>query len=699
MAAQDNSGSIWPIVVAASCPRTATCRLPVPIKVGQDEARSTHPHPSQPSSRLVSYSNILNRMNTPTPTTAKQQRARKLSERGAASKDYQASEDLGKRKRASKKDKENIDEDARAAEDEAMFQVKRVPAAIKKATKPPQAAPMAKPSAPRPPMAKPSALKPPLAATIAKPSAPKPSPLSTAQTPSAGALSVPRVPQAAPAAAAAKKQHAVAPQTAATGGKAAPPASAGRKQSSAKDAAAVENDAAATAVENDAAATNTSVIAGEFAVPLPAGLAGPGGLKPKVPCAAAKHLAEDRQTLVGHGNFAYRALVATCYPYPTDKTKRSMFKAAWRYALQESKKASDTLPTGAEVRIITARLEQMRGNVKTLVRAGFALSYGFKTPIQRQLKAMKAENKKLYEALLVRDAYVYENPKKREGLYHAPIIMDALIAIWFANRNDEGPAFAELFNPGDKGIKFETIALILAAVQNCVDQWADGEYKEIHFSDRVYRKWYLHHLGRLERYAKHKSLAPICARLRKDMYRAAMLRAGAILPKSATPIGITDDDLDEAAAYYAAGKAPSETESESEVELLDEQDDLPVLQQQPHKKDQLLDDDELADGNNGISQDDDDEFDVNNLDPEAQAELEADPGADEDMDVDLDADALAVAEDEFFDIDDNFERTGTGGEYEDEDEDEDLEGNQSGAEGEDEDSEVDLPDMKRTRHR
>ncbi|EJD47057.1 hypothetical protein AURDEDRAFT_163665 [Auricularia subglabra TFB-10046 SS5] len=275
----------------------------------------------------------------------------------------------------------------------------------------------------------------------------------------------------------------------------------------------------------------------------------------------------------------------------------------------------------------------------------------------------------------------------------------------FAGPTFVSPAFAELFNPNGKGIKLETLALILAAVQNCVDEWAEGEFQEIAFTAPGYRKWYLHHLQRLEHYAKHKTLSAICARLRKDMYRAAMLRAGAIMPKVSTQIGITDDDLEAAAAFYAAGKAPSETVSESEEESLDD-DNVPVLQHPRKKADQLLDASELAGG--AEDQMNEDEDDLAGLGQEERDEMDTDRFANDDDDepvFDADSAAITAAEDELFDIEDNFERIGAGGEYDDdgdnEEDDEDdenqLDDGNAAQDDEDDEEEAILPFFKRAR--
>ncbi|EJD42910.1 hypothetical protein AURDEDRAFT_168154 [Auricularia subglabra TFB-10046 SS5] len=599
-------------------------------------------------------------MNTPTQQNT-QPRIRKPSERGLASKEYQASEiaaNGGKRKRTSK-DKENIDEAARAAEDDAMFQLKTTPAASKKAVR----------------------FNP--VAQVAKPAAPKALPGAGLAKAVAGAK-----------AASNAGQKALAPAGSVAGGKNPKPPTKVSKGTPTSTGAPQQDVPA----KEGNTAQESAVVQGQFAVPLPAGLAGQDGKKKRAPRAIARDLSDDRRALTVDANFAFRGLVATCFPFPSDKSKKTMFKGAWQYTLQENKKPSDTLPTTGEVQIVVARLEQMRGNVKTVARAGFARSYGFKTPIQRRLKTMMAANVALHDRLIVRDAFVYEDTAKREGLYHAPLIIDILINVWFVNRNDEGPAFAELFNPEEKGIKLETIALVLAAIRNCLDEWSTGELVEIPFSDRGYRKWYLHHLDRLQRYAKHKTLGAICARLRKDMYRAAMLRAGAVMPKISSEVGITDADLDAAAAFYEAGKEPSDTESESADEYPINEDTVPAL---PRKKAaQLLDDSELADGPEGTAQDDDDDQGVfDDLDPEARAELAADPHADEDDDMlTANPDAIAAAEDELFDFDinDNFERTGAGGEYDEEEEDAEDEG--AVVEEEDDDDDLGpLPPFKRTR--
>lgn len=189
------------------------------------------------------------------------------------------------------------------------------------------------------------------------------------------------------------------------------------------------------------------------------------------------------------------------------------------------------------------------------------------------------------------------------GIYGSSIIVDSIIATWFAARNDEGPAFPALFNPHGQGIKLETIALVLAAV-HAVDSFD---------SLLIMRRFRIVLTsGRPETTSPSTSLSATsvtgigttftgCESLRatKSSKRAvlrcarncitqpcespsyvdnianahARVRAGALVLKQSPHTGITNDDFQEAAASYQQGVDRSDTDSVSDAAQLYEQDD------------------------------------------------------------------------------------------------------------------------------
>ncbi|KZV79627.1 hypothetical protein EXIGLDRAFT_782058 [Exidia glandulosa HHB12029] len=316
----------------------------------------------------------------------------------------------------------------------------------------------------------------------------------------------------------------------------------------------------------------------EGTTPLPPGLAGTEmAVKGRKPRPKRSDLDEDRHAIVDFGNFAVRALSGTRFTYPSAAQKKAMFKAALVYALKEDDRDLSERATTAEQKIIMSRHEQVNGNLKTYVAARFPASYGLKTVISRFRRRFLKENLKVI-GHLAEDGYIYGDPENRDDIYGAPIIVEVLVALYFQNRDDEGAVFESLFNPGGKGIPLETIAWILSAVHNCVDEWTTGAHVPQRFSQEKYRTHYVRLLKGLVKYQAHPVLGARCARQRKDLYQAGMLAAGAVMSRALCVTGVTDEDLSRAAARYNTSGDGSDTDNSS----MDPEDE-------EHENDNMLD--------------------------------------------------------------------------------------------------------------
>ncbi|KAH9833574.1 uncharacterized protein C8Q71DRAFT_692823, partial [Rhodofomes roseus] len=108
---------------------------------------------------------------------------------------------------------------------------------------------------------------------------------------------------------------------------------------------------------------------------------------------------------------------------------------------------------------------------------------------------------------------------ERKGIYRHPIIQKAINATWFVNRSDEGVIFKEFFSPA---ISIGTIALVLTAVQCCIDEWGTGKHAGVSFYENEYKPIYLSHKENLLAFddlsdAAHRLLL----KLRKKLYKEA----------------------------------------------------------------------------------------------------------------------------------------------------------------------------------
>ncbi|KAJ6585983.1 hypothetical protein B0H19DRAFT_1111100 [Mycena capillaripes] len=166
-----------------------------------------------------------------------------------------------------------------------------------------------------------------------------------------------------------------------------------------------------------------------------------------------------------------------------------MVKLAWSKMEEELKISMALTPDIAK--LIARRGPQMRGELKTKVRALTELVFGFESG---QNKRNVRKNRQLAEDLKEGLGYCYK------GLYKAKIIQKSVNQMWFNNRRDEGATHPELFGPVFPRPAF---ALVLTAIECCIDEWATGVKTDVPFTAADYRSVYQEHLKCLDEFEKH----------------------------------------------------------------------------------------------------------------------------------------------------------------------------------------------------
>ncbi|KAG2358204.1 hypothetical protein BDR07DRAFT_1220573, partial [Suillus spraguei] len=96
------------------------------------------------------------------------------------------------------------------------------------------------------------------------------------------------------------------------------------------------------------------------------------------------------------------------------------------------------------------------------------------------------------------------------GLYKSELLQDGINIMWFANRIDEGVVYHKYFSP----MPVQVVALILIAIECCIDEWLQGLKENIKFTSASYASVYKDHFGLLqhfhERTAPYKLLEKLC---------------------------------------------------------------------------------------------------------------------------------------------------------------------------------------------
>ncbi|KAH7926124.1 hypothetical protein BV22DRAFT_1009785 [Leucogyrophana mollusca] len=205
----------------------------------------------------------------------------------------------------------------------------------------------------------------------------------------------------------------------------------------------------------------------------------------------------------------FRCLVCTTAPFPdTTAIETKLAEQAWKEACRRT--GLNIRLTPAIHKMITKRTSHVRGELKTKARPLAATFFNFRSGGH---KSTIARNRQHADDLKEKDLFAYLDTELRKGLYKTEIIQLVLNDMWFANRHDEGILYHEFFNP----IPVETVALILTAIECCIDEWTTGIKEDIKFSAAAYSSVYRAHLGSLTKFGEHTKkynlLGKLCQRL------------------------------------------------------------------------------------------------------------------------------------------------------------------------------------------
>ncbi|GJJ15828.1 hypothetical protein Clacol_010106 [Clathrus columnatus] len=171
-------------------------------------------------------------------------------------------------------------------------------------------------------------------------------------------------------------------------------------------------------------------------------------------CAKGTDVPYDLQGLLKLSIADYCSMIATHCPFPDLTECHAHAQAALtrssnllRIAIKDEE-SYNTL-----VNLLLPRASHMCGELRMKLTPLVASNYGFKLPVSENVEYM---NRELVKMLLFKDAFLFQEPNRRHGLYSNPILQIAINEMWFQNDRDEGVKFSKYFNP----IPFPVIALI-----------------------------------------------------------------------------------------------------------------------------------------------------------------------------------------------------------------------------------------------
>ncbi|KAI0294528.1 hypothetical protein BC826DRAFT_315766 [Russula brevipes] len=214
----------------------------------------------------------------------------------------------------------------------------------------------------------------------------------------------------------------------------------------------------------------------------------------------------------------YRSYLSYKDLFPTPEQGSSWAKSVWPVACNKTG-ARQFNPPGD----LTERLEtvgsRFRADAKAKVTPLVESNYGFETDEASRTLTRNAERARD----LKRDrAFV----NGENGLpYRHPIIQQAINVIWFSDRRSEGVMFPTEFNP----IPYEAIAVVLAVIECCLDEWSVSPRIEVPFTNEHYKETYVEHLAALKSLTSqglHTRHVDPLFRLRRDLYDEGRRHAG-----------------------------------------------------------------------------------------------------------------------------------------------------------------------------
>ncbi|KAF9496636.1 hypothetical protein BDN71DRAFT_1495147 [Pleurotus eryngii] len=227
--------------------------------------------------------------------------------------------------------------------------------------------------------------------------------------------------------------------------------------------------------------------------------------------------------------------------FPTVQDEGRWIGEVWRQACDKLQ-VEHTLDMNIS-RLITSQTSHTRGEVKT--------------------KHPKVIEKMRSHATKLKDGYnfVYKEPHKdvtkRKGLYRGKIIQKCVNAIWFANCRDEGVCFPDSFSP----IPLPALALIFAAIENCIDEWITGIHTGLDFTATEYEVVYQDHLKSLYSFRDHSKHLNILGNICTKLYNTGRFHSGAQPLDNFRPPVISIDALNAVIDEY---KADPMTETDGE---------------------------------------------------------------------------------------------------------------------------------------
>ncbi|KAI9509443.1 hypothetical protein F5148DRAFT_1187393 [Russula earlei] len=192
----------------------------------------------------------------------------------------------------------------------------------------------------------------------------------------------------------------------------------------------------------------------------------------------------------------YKCHLSCKYAFPSHCQKEKWVPVVWNEACARTGSNVNSLPLHDEFVCSSMKL---LGEIRAKIMPDVKNMYGFDTS---QTPDTISRNARDAQALLTEMTSIYHEPDiggRPRHPYRHPIIQQAINITWFQDKDSDGIVFSKHFSP----IPIEAIALALAVIQCCIDEWTDGTRKESKWTEERYKTVYDSHISSLNALRDH----------------------------------------------------------------------------------------------------------------------------------------------------------------------------------------------------
>ncbi|KAI5989443.1 hypothetical protein EDC04DRAFT_2588370, partial [Pisolithus marmoratus] len=211
----------------------------------------------------------------------------------------------------------------------------------------------------------------------------------------------------------------------------------------------------------------------------------------------------------------YCACLCAQSPMPDHGQETALLAASWAKASQVTGVNLACTPNLSN--LVTSCSLQVCGKLKAKLCPLVEAMFGFHSS---QSKLAVKKNRSLAEALKEGTNFAF---KVNRGFLKAPLIQKIINTMWFANKHDEGIMYPEHF----KLFPYLTLALVLTAIECCIDEWATGKWGDISFTMQEYHLVYDSYVKCLQDFDSATKAVGVLPTICSRIYKVGHIHSGA----------------------------------------------------------------------------------------------------------------------------------------------------------------------------